>query len=205
VDGFTISGLPVVSGSYVGTNPIWGDVGSPNAQDWLQVDLGAPTRFNSIKLYFYSNKSFGSGGNTYREPADYTVQYFDGTSWVDVPGQGRVPATPAPNYNEDDFPPTTAQLVRVPMTRQTGYGVGVKELQVFDTPTLSLGPGRTGPANRRSRPARRPPVSATRARGSGNTHRSRTSAPPRVAPTSPTTSTAPSRGRTAAAGPATRC
>ena len=140
VDGFTISGLPVVSGSYVGTNPIWGDIGSPNTQDWLQVDLGAPTRFNSVKLYFYSNKSFGSGGNTYREPADYAVQYFDGTNWVDIPGQGRMPATPAPNYNEDDFPPITAQLVRVLMTRQTGFGVGVKELQVFDTPTLSLGP-----------------------------------------------------------------
>jgi hypothetical protein len=25
VDGFTISGLPVTSGAYVGTNPIWGD------------------------------------------------------------------------------------------------------------------------------------------------------------------------------------
>ena len=87
VDGFTISGLPVVSGAYIGTNPIWGDLGSPNAQDWLQVDLGKPTRFDDVKLYFYSNKAFGSGGNTYREPAAYTVQYFDGSSWVDVPGQ----------------------------------------------------------------------------------------------------------------------
>src|SRR6185437_16709043 len=42
VDGYTISGLPVVTGSYVGTNPIWGDLGSHNAQDWLQVDLGRP-------------------------------------------------------------------------------------------------------------------------------------------------------------------
>jgi len=41
VDGFTISGLPVTSGSFVGTNPIWGDAGSPNAQDWLQIDLGS--------------------------------------------------------------------------------------------------------------------------------------------------------------------
>ena len=39
----------VTSGSYIGTNPIWGDAGSPNAQDWLQVDLGAPTQFNTAK------------------------------------------------------------------------------------------------------------------------------------------------------------
>src|SRR6185437_15488775 len=72
VDGYTISGLPVVSGSYIGTNPIWGDLGSPNAQDWLQVDLGKPATINDVKAYFYSNKAFGSGGNTYREPS-YTV------------------------------------------------------------------------------------------------------------------------------------
>ena len=78
VDGYTISGLPVTSGAYVGTNPIWGDNGSPNAQDWLQLDLGKPTRFTEAKLYFYSNKAFGSGGSTYKEPSAYSVQYYDG-------------------------------------------------------------------------------------------------------------------------------
>jgi hypothetical protein len=139
VDGFTISGLPVVSGSYVGTNPIWGDVGSPNAQDWYQVDLGAPTTFSNVKLYFYSNKQFGSGGNTYREPAAYTIQYYDGTNWVDAPRQWRSPDTPAPNYNEVYFRPVTAQQVRVLMTRQSGYGVGLKEMQVFNTKPLGTG------------------------------------------------------------------
>lgn len=44
-------------------------------QDWLQVGLGKPTRFSNVKLYLYSNKEFGSSGNTYREPASHTVQY----------------------------------------------------------------------------------------------------------------------------------
>ena len=131
VDGFTISGLPVVSGAYVGTNPIWGDFGSPNAQDWLQVDLGKPTRFSDVKLYFYSNKAFGSGGNTYREPASYTVQYYNGSMWVDIPNQVQSPATPAPNYNDVTFAPVNAQQVRVLMTRTTGFAVGLKEMQVL--------------------------------------------------------------------------
>jgi hypothetical protein len=130
VDGFTISGLPVTSGAYVGTNPIWGDLGSPNAQDWLQVDLGAPTRFDRLNVYFYSNKAFGAGGNTYREPSAYTVQYFNGSTWVDVPGQVKSPGAPLPNYNTVTFAPITAQLVRVLLTRTTGFAVGVKELQV---------------------------------------------------------------------------
>jgi hypothetical protein len=133
VDGYTISGLPVVSGSYVGTNPIWGDLGSPNPQDWLLVDFGHQTRFNDIKLYFYSNKAFGSGGNTYREPAAYTVQYFNGSSWVDVPNQVTAPSTPAPNLNEVTFKPIVASQIRVLMTRATGFAVGLKELQVFDS------------------------------------------------------------------------
>ena len=131
VDGFAISGLPVVSGAYVGTNPIWGDLGSPNAEDWLQVDLGRLTRFDTVKLYFYSNKAFGSGGNTYREPAAYTVQVLRGSTWVDVPDQVRSPGTPAPNYNRVDFAPVTARQVRVLLTRKTGFAVGVKELQVL--------------------------------------------------------------------------
>jgi Concanavalin A-like lectin/glucanases superfamily/F5/8 type C domain len=139
VDGFTTSGLPVVSGSYVGTNPIWGDLGSPNAQDWLQADLAAPKTFDNMKLYFYSNKQFGSGGNTYWEPSAYTVQYYNGSAWVDAPGQLRSPGTAAPNYNEVSFRPVTAQLVRVLMTRQTGFAVGVKEMQVFNANPLGKG------------------------------------------------------------------
>jgi concanavalin A-like lectin/glucanase superfamily protein/F5/8 type C domain-containing protein len=131
VDGYTISGLPVVSGSYTGTNPIWGDLGSPNAQDWLQVNLGKPTRFDDVKVYFYSNKEFGFEGGTYRQPASYTIQYFNGSSWVDVPGQAHSPRAPAPNYNQITFAPVHTRMVRILVTPMTGYAVGIKELQVF--------------------------------------------------------------------------
>jgi hypothetical protein len=132
VDGFTVSAPPVVSGSFVGTNPIWGTQGSPNPQDWLQLDLAAPTRLNTVRLYFYSNKAFGVGGNTYREPADYTVQYLTASGWVDVPGQVKSPATPMPNYNQVDFPPLVTRQLRVLLTRAGSFGVGVKEIQLFD-------------------------------------------------------------------------
>jgi len=146
VDGFTTSGLPVTSGSYVGTNPIWGDNGSPNAQDWLQLDLGKPTRLTEAKLYFYSNKAFGAGGSTYKEPSAYSVQYYDGTTWQDVPAQAKAPALPAPNYNVDDFPAVTAQLVRVLVTKATNpsRAVGIKEIQLFDTQSQTQVPGTVG-------------------------------------------------------------
>jgi len=131
VDGFTISGLPVQSGTYVARNPIWGTLGSPNAEDWFEIDLERPTKIDTARLYFYSNKSFGVGGNTYREPASYRLQYQVGSAWVDVPRQSPTPAAPAPNLNEVRFPRITARRVRVLMTPTAGFAIGLKEIQVL--------------------------------------------------------------------------
>ena len=158
VDGFSISGPAVAPGSYVMTpsysapNTIWGTKGSPNAEDWLEVDLGSARRFDGVKLYFYSNKEFGIGppqgpaveGNTYREPSRYTVQYHDGAGWVDVPAQVARPAIPRANYNHATFAPVTARRLRVLMAPQPGYGIGVKELQVFDSGSVTSVPGTVG-------------------------------------------------------------
>jgi len=136
VDGFTYSGLPIQQGTYLARNTIWGTQGSPNAQDWLEIDLGAPASFNSVKLYFFSDKTYqtqsNGQGNTYRQPSAYTLQYHNGTDWVDVPDQARSPAAPQPNYNSVTFAPVTAQRVRLLVTPTAGFGVGVKEIQIFD-------------------------------------------------------------------------
>jgi hypothetical protein len=50
---------------------------------------------------------------------------------VDVPGQARSPASPAPNYNEVRFAPITTQQVRVVMDRAPGFAVGLKEVQIL--------------------------------------------------------------------------
>jgi hypothetical protein len=139
VDGATISGLPIQQGSYVARNPIWGTLGSPNAEDWLEVDLGIAQRVDVARVYFYSNKNFGVGGNTYREPASFAVQYHDGSGWVDAARESR----PAPNHNRLAFPAVEARRWRVLVTPTPGYGVGVKELQLFG-PTASSQPGTVG-------------------------------------------------------------
>jgi hypothetical protein len=133
VDGFTVSGLPVQVGNWIGRNPIWGTAGSPNTQDWFEVNLGSATTFDTVKLYFYSNKQFGIQGNTYRQPASFSVQVFNGSTFVDVPGQVKTPSTPLPNFNKVTFPAVTAQRVRALMTRTGTFGIGLKEIQIFNT------------------------------------------------------------------------
>jgi F5/8 type C domain len=152
VDGWTISGLPAsgpagqARDGYVAPNTIWGACstgrpacgdGSPNSQEWLEVDLQAPQALDTAKLYFFSDKSYSpqqnASSNTYRQPSAYTVQYFDGNGWVDVPGQVRTPDVPQANYNVVKFTEVTAQRVRILMTRTGDFGIGIKEVQIYNT------------------------------------------------------------------------
>jgi hypothetical protein len=151
VDGWTISGLPASGPAgqarpgYLSPNTIWGACstalpacgnGSPNAQEWLEVDLGQSRPLDTVKLYFFSDKSYNPQQNasrdTYRPPSAYSIQYFDGTNWIDVPNQTKTPTVPQANYNVVTFPQVEARRVRVLMTRSGNFGIGVKELQVFD-------------------------------------------------------------------------
>ncbi|HZY28418.1 MAG TPA: PKD domain-containing protein, partial [Jiangellaceae bacterium] len=143
VDGFTVSGLPATAGGnnfsrpgYVSPNTIWGTEGSPNSEDWLEVDLGSPQEIDNIKLYFYSDKDYdpqqNSDGDTYREPLIYRLQYHDGSDWVTIFGH-RSSARPLPNFNELAFPRVTTDRVRLVVAPRDDYGVGVKEMQVFNT------------------------------------------------------------------------
>jgi PKD repeat protein len=143
VSGFTVSGLPATSGGnnfsrpgYVSPNTIWGTEGSPNDEDWLEVDLGSAQEIDNIKLYFFSDKQYSpqqnSSGGNYRAPLAYRLQYHDGSDWVNIWGH-RNPERPLPNFNEVTFPRLTTDRVRLIVTPQDGYGVGLKEIQIFNT------------------------------------------------------------------------
>ncbi len=63
-----------------------------------------------------------------------------------MPSQAKTPATPAPSYNQVDFPFITAQQIRVMVTKSTSAAraVGIKEVQVFDTGSQVQAPGGVG-------------------------------------------------------------
>ena len=143
VDGYTISGLPAQSGGnnfarpgYVSPNTIWGTEDSPNAQDWIEVDLEGAQEIDNIKLYFFSDKDYdpqqNTDGDNYREPFSYRLEYFDGADWQTIWGH-RSPVAPTPNFNEIKFPRVSAEAVRLTVAPQEGFGVGLKEIQVFNT------------------------------------------------------------------------
>ncbi|WP_432826808.1 MGH1-like glycoside hydrolase domain-containing protein [Dactylosporangium sp. CA-092794] len=119
----------------------WTSYASPNASDWLEVDLGAATRVSDVRIDFYDD----NGG--VRTPSSFTLQAqgLDGT-WQDVPGQHRDPAVPvgrAINRVVID-PPIVTDRLRVVASRDGGGAVGITALQLWRRPDPALTAGFAG-------------------------------------------------------------
>lgn len=105
----------------------WTTYSSPNAEDWLEVDLGTPAPVSDLRIFFYDD------GGGVRTPTSYAVEYLtaDGT-WAELPGQTRIPAEPAGNGAMNRVlidPPVTTDRVRITPVRADGGAVGITAVQ----------------------------------------------------------------------------
>ncbi|MEU7827876.1 hypothetical protein [Nonomuraea sp. NPDC049129] len=115
VDGFPIN------------EPFWGGTGA--SQDWYEVNFGAARTLNEVRLYFKDSRPASA---TYRAPASYDIQYYNGSAWVSVPSQAKSPSAPRANYNVVQFPAISAQRVRVLATNASGAKTGLTEIKMFN-------------------------------------------------------------------------
>jgi mannosylglycerate hydrolase MGH1-like protein/F5/8 type C domain-containing protein len=134
--GATVSTSYTGSGSSAGSavdgyptnEPFWGAAGSPNAQDWYELNFGSARTVDEIRLYFKDSRPASA---TYRAPASYTVQYYNGSAWIDAASQVKTPAAPQGNLNVARFTAVSAQRLRVLMTHASGSKAGLTEVQAF--------------------------------------------------------------------------
>ena len=162
----------------------WTNYSSPNAQDYYGVDFGVPTDVSDVRFYGYDD------GGGVRPAAGYTLQYWTGATWADVPGQVHTPAQPAGNgLNRITFPAVTTSKIRLLFTNPAGAYVGVTELQSWSPSATSATLDIAAPAEvSAGQPAT---VSETFRTGAGSVHdvALQLRAPDgwTVTPTSPTT------------------
>ncbi|MDX3452787.1 discoidin domain-containing protein [Streptomyces sp. ME02-8801-2C] len=123
------SGVSGAIDGYPTNEPFWGAGGSPNSQDWYELNFGAARTLNEVRLYFKDSRP---ASTTYRAPSAYNIQYYDGSSWVNAPSQTKTPSAPRANYNLVQFPAITAQRVRVLATNASGAKTGLTEVKVFN-------------------------------------------------------------------------
>lgn len=103
----------------------WGDWPQGGAQ-WVELDWNAPMTTNGSALYFLDD------GGGVRLPASWTVQYWDGTAFVDVPNAAVSPIADN-TFNQVTYDPVTTTKLRIALQSGTG-SVGVLEW-VADGPT----------------------------------------------------------------------
>jgi mannosylglycerate hydrolase MGH1-like protein/F5/8 type C domain-containing protein/glycosyl hydrolase family 65 len=113
----------------------WTTYGSPNASDWLEVDLGAPTQISDLRVVFYDD------GGGVKVPNSYDLQYqaADG-QWVMIPGQQRSPAAPvARQVNRILIQPAlTTDRIRILPRRNDGGAVGITAISSWRQPARGL-------------------------------------------------------------------
>ncbi len=103
----------------------WSAVGSPNASDWVAIDLGSPKVVRRVELYL-----FGDDGRV-KAPRNYTVQIWADNDWRDARILSRTPDRPlASARNVVLIEPVATSRVRVVLDHALPSFSGITELIV---------------------------------------------------------------------------
>ena len=104
----------------------WTAYSSPNTEDWLAVDFGAPKTVNRVELYLYAD------GGGIAAPEEYRVEVWTGDSWRVAAVRSRTPIRPmAWALNAVELEPVATSRVRVVFTHAPPTFTGVSEMRVF--------------------------------------------------------------------------
>lgn len=96
----------------------------------LEIEMVATTKIGSIHLY--------SGGNGASPLADFTLKFWNGTTWLDIPG-GAVTGNAAADRIITFTTPVTTTRVLLEFTKSDTTPSVVRELQIFPANTGNVG------------------------------------------------------------------
>ena len=101
----------------------WTALGTPNASDWVAVDLAAAKRVGAVELYLW-----GDGGRV-KAPRRYHIEAWTGTTWVPVRVLTQVPVVPqVSSVNTVHIEPVTTTRIRVVFEHDLPAVSGMTEL-----------------------------------------------------------------------------
>jgi len=109
-----------------GVSNYWSTRGSQAVEDWYALDFGHDVSIRSVRLYFYADEI------KYKAPTSYTLQYWTGSAWADVPDFRRTPDAPLGNgENVVTFAPLQTSKLRVMFHNQKEAATALVEIQSF--------------------------------------------------------------------------
>ncbi|WP_256757033.1 DUF5695 domain-containing protein [Cohnella sp. WQ 127256] len=102
---------------------VYGNWDNPNSTQWVQYDFAQNYTISSVDVYWFDD----DGGIDL--PASYTIQYWNGTAWVNVvspTGLGLL----ANQYNTTTFTPVSTSKIRLNVTAKATTSTGISSWKV---------------------------------------------------------------------------
>jgi hypothetical protein len=104
----------------------WTAFGTPDPEDWLEVDFGREEEIGRVDLYLYGD------GRGVAAPEDFGIRAWVGSGWVPVTVRSRIPAEPlAWGLNVVELDPVRTPRLRVWMRHAAPGASGISEVQAF--------------------------------------------------------------------------
>jgi len=104
----------------------WTAYGTPNREDWLEVDFGRPEQVTRMDLFLYGD------GRGVAAPEAYRIEAWTGSAWEHVGIEARSPEKPmAWARNEVDLEPVRAERLRVVFIHPRPAATGLAEIRIF--------------------------------------------------------------------------
>ena len=104
----------------------WTAFGTHDSTDWVQLDLQGKHRIGQIELFLW-----GDGGGV-RAPERYTIQTWNGTTWIDATVTSQVPHRPqASSVNTVHIVPVRTDKVRVVFEHDLPAATGLTEIRIW--------------------------------------------------------------------------
>lgn len=105
----------------------WAAYGSPNNEDWFEVDFGEDRAPAEVEVFFYAD------GQGVAAPAEYRVELWDGSSWSPAQLLERTPETPlAWARNTVRLIPRPASRLRLILQHRPPTAPGIAEVRIWE-------------------------------------------------------------------------
>lgn len=105
----------------------WSSVYAKGTESWTEIDFGGDRPVQELKLYFVDDIA-----DKIKAPAAYTVQYWNGNTWLVIPGQKRVfKNAETRKANAITFPLISVSKIRVKLTALAGAAVSISEIEAW--------------------------------------------------------------------------
>lgn len=105
----------------------WSAQGSPNQQDWIEINLGPRKQVQQIDIQFLGS------GNQIGAPEDYSVEYMENVEWKQAEIQNRYPETPqSMALNTVTFSdPLFTHKLRIHFKHKSSLKTAISEIMVW--------------------------------------------------------------------------